>query len=116
MFISKKRHMAIIKEMRHYWSSEFDRLRRENVRLTAKLEAKASFTKTVLPAPVPAVERPKYAILHLRSPVAFRTLCGESLRDLSTRSNAEVEHLVMIATPQHFKLAAHESVCADCLG
>lgn len=116
MFISKKRHLAIIKEMRRYWSSEFDRMRRENVQLKAQLEAKVSFVKTVLPAPLPAVERPKYEIVHLMPMYAFKTLCGESLDELYARRSNEVKHVTTTKTPQQLALRMRQSWCADCLG
>lgn len=116
MFISTRKHLAIIKEIRTYWSNELYKARCENARLTAQLEAKASFKKTVLPAPVPAVERPKYAIVHLRTGVAFKTFCGETMLELVRRNTAEVEHLVTFTPPQLYNLSLRESWCADCLG
>lgn len=95
-----------------YWSNELEKLRAENARLKAQLKAAQ---ETPLPAPVPAVESAKYEILHLRRPSTFYTLCGETMRELSLRNNAEVEHLVSFAFPEQTKLRANESWCADCL-
>lgn len=119
MFISKKRHLAIIKEMRHYWSSEFDRVRRENVRLTAQLEAKTRFKvaqEAPFPAPVPVFTRPKYGIMHVVSSDPRKTLCGESVVELDQRNSVELRHGFTCLTPQQTKLRAYESWCADCLG
>lgn len=128
MFISKKRHLAIIKEMFHYWSKEFDRMRRENVRLKAQLEAKASFEKTVLltpekmvlptplPAPVPAVERPQLVIVHLHSNRPLWTACGcfaVSNELFGHSRNMAVVH--RFAPNRNYKTVGNESWCADCL-
>lgn len=133
MFISMKKHERIVENLIRQHANELAirdysrtvtakqnaRLRYENKRLKAQLEAKASFKaaqETPLPAPVPAVERPKYAIVHLRTGVAFKTVCGETYLTLCARDNAEVEHLVTFTPPQRYVLSPRESWCADCLG
>lgn len=119
MFISTRKHLAIIKEIRTYWSNELYKARCENARLTAQLEAKASSEtapKPPLPAPLPVFTRPKYRIMHVTTPDAQKTLCGEYIGALCQRHTADVGHSFTNMTPQQTKLLSNESWCADCLG
>lgn len=119
MFISTRKHLAIIKEIRTYWSNELYKARTENARLTAQLEAKASFETvqdTSLPDPLPAFTRPKYRIMHVVSHNPRKTVCGEAVAELDRRKTGELRHDFTCLAPRHTKLRSYESWCADCLG
>lgn len=116
MFISTRKHLAVIQEIRYYWSKELDKARTENARLTAQLGAKASFKaaqETALPAPLPAAREPELVIVHLVPSGRVKTSCGEHVLDLN-RPGGNVLHL-FTGNPS-IKLNGPESWCADCLG
>lgn len=119
MFITTRKHLAAIREIRTYWSNELDRMRRENVRLKAQLEAVTGFKaaqETPLPAPLPVFTRPKYRIMHVVSSDPRKTICGEPVAELDRRRTGELRHGFTCLTPQQTKLRSWESWCADCLG
>lgn len=116
MFITTRKHLAIIQEIRHYWSNELDRMRRENLRLKAQLEAKTS-SETVpeppLPAPLPAFFRATAVIIHLPSDDPRKTLCKENVRTMN-KPGSPVRHIV--SSTSRRTMLPGESWCADCLG